>query len=163
KTTTAQYLADWLSRCGEDVRAFDEGAADHPIRTRRGDELPAAPAPGDPSGYAASQGRRPAERWLRDEQTIICESRLLPTPGLPPWPRGGQGASLLRGPPGRGGPRRAVPGLPAAGRHRGRDRARPPGPRRAVVLAQCGLRAGPPVGPPPRPARPRCGHRAVPG
>jgi len=39
KTTTARYLADWLSRHGEDVRAFDEGAADHPIRTRRVDEL----------------------------------------------------------------------------------------------------------------------------
>jgi hypothetical protein len=42
KTTTAGQLADWLSRRGEDVRAFDEGAADHPIRTRRVDELLAA-------------------------------------------------------------------------------------------------------------------------
>src|SRR6201999_1768775 len=34
KTTTAGHLADWLARRGEHVRAFGEGAADHPIRTR---------------------------------------------------------------------------------------------------------------------------------
>jgi len=83
KTTTAQYLADWLSRHGEDVRAFGEGAADHPIRTRRVDELLAAPAPGDPSVYAASQWRRLAERCLRDEQTIICESVFLQNSVMP--------------------------------------------------------------------------------
>src|SRR5690349_22486336 len=48
KTTTAERLGDWLSGLGENVRAFDEGAADHPIRTRRVDELLAVPAPGDP-------------------------------------------------------------------------------------------------------------------
>ena len=44
KTTTAERLGDWLSGRGEDVRAYDEGAADHPIRTRRVDELLGAPA-----------------------------------------------------------------------------------------------------------------------
>jgi thymidylate kinase len=83
KTTTAQYLADWLSRRGEDVRAFDEGAADHPIRTRRVDELLGAPASGDPSVYAAGQWRRLAERCLRDEQTIICESVFLQNSVMP--------------------------------------------------------------------------------
>ena len=77
KTTTAGYLADWLSRRGEDVRAFDEGAADHPIRTRRVDELLAAPAPDDPGAYSAGQWRRLAERCLRDEQTVILESIFL--------------------------------------------------------------------------------------
>ena len=83
KTSTAGRLGDWLSGRGEDVRAFDEGAADHPIRTRRVDELLAAPAPGDPGVYSASQWRRLAERCLRDEQTIICESVFLQNSVMP--------------------------------------------------------------------------------
>src|SRR5438874_662731 len=54
KTTTAGHLADWLARRGEHVRAFDEGAAAHPIRTRRVAELLGAPAPGC---------TRPGSRW----------------------------------------------------------------------------------------------------
>jgi len=83
KTTTAGHLADWLSRRGEDVRAFDEGAADHPIRTRRVDELLAAPAPDDPGAYSAGQWRRLAERCLRDEQTVILESVFLQNSVMP--------------------------------------------------------------------------------
>ena len=83
KTTTAGHLADWLARRGEHVRAFDEGAADHPIRTRRVDELLAAPAPGDPGVYSAAQWRRLAERCLRDQQTIICESVFLQNSVMP--------------------------------------------------------------------------------
>jgi len=83
KTTTAERLADWLSRRGEDVRAFDEGAADHPIRTRRVDELLAAPVPGDPDVYSAGQWRRLAERCLRDGQTIILESVFLQNSVMP--------------------------------------------------------------------------------
>jgi hypothetical protein len=83
KTTTAGYLADWLARRGEEVRAFDEGAADHPIRTRRVDELLAAPAPGDPGAYSAGQWRRLAERCLRDDQTIILESVFLQNSVMP--------------------------------------------------------------------------------
>src|SRR2546430_17675044 len=83
KTTTAGHLADWLSRRGEDVRAFDEGAADHPIRTRRVDELLAAPGPGDPDVYSAGQWRRLAERCLRDGQTINLERVLLQNSVIP--------------------------------------------------------------------------------
>src|SRR6266513_578000 len=140
KTTTAGHLADWLLCRGEDVRVFDEGAADHPIRTRRVDELLAAPAPGDPGAYSAGQWRRLAERCLRDGQTIILESVFLQNSVMPAF----------------------IDGAPAAGRRRGRGRARAPDPRRAVVLAERGLRAGLPMGPPPEPARPRRRRPAVP-
>ena len=60
KTTTAERLRDWLSGRGENVRAFGEGAADHPIRTRRVDELLSVPAPGDPGAYSASRRRESA-------------------------------------------------------------------------------------------------------
>jgi thymidylate kinase len=94
KTTTAGYLADWLSRRGEDVRAFDEGDADHPIRTRRVDELLAAPVPGDPGAYAAGQWRRLAERCLRDEQTIILESIFLQNSVMPAFIDGAPAAAV---------------------------------------------------------------------
>jgi len=83
KTTTAGHLAGWLSCRGADVRVFAEGAADHPIRNRRVDELLAAPAPGDPGAYSAGQWRRLAERCLRDEQTIILESVFLQNSVMP--------------------------------------------------------------------------------
>ena len=83
KTTTAGRLGDWLSSRGEDVRTFDEGAADHPIRTRRVDELLAAPAPGDTEAYSASQWRQLAERCLRGEQTVILESVFLQNSVMP--------------------------------------------------------------------------------
>ena len=84
KTTTAGYLADWLSRRGEDVRAFDEGAADHPIRTRRVDELLAAPEPGDPGVYSAGQWRRLAERCLRVAHAFERLSGGFPAPPAAP-------------------------------------------------------------------------------
>jgi hypothetical protein len=77
KTTTAERLGDWLSGRGEDVRAFDEGAADHPIRTRRVDELLGEPAPGDPDAYSASQWRRLAERCLRDGRMVILQRAMV--------------------------------------------------------------------------------------
>jgi hypothetical protein len=94
KTTTAGHLADWLSRRGEDVRAFDEGDADHPIRTRRVDELLAAPAPGDPGAYSAGQWRLLAERCLRDEQTIILESVFLQNSVMPAFIDGAPAAAV---------------------------------------------------------------------
>jgi hypothetical protein len=94
KTTTAGHLADWLSRRGEDVRAFDEGDADHPIRTRRVDELLAAPAPGDPGAYSAGQWRLLAERCLRDEQTIILESIFLQNSVMPAFIDGAPAAAV---------------------------------------------------------------------
>lgn len=94
KTTTARHLADWLSRRGEDVRVFDEGAADHPIRTRRVDELLAAPAPGDPDAYSASQWRRLAERCLRGGQTVILESVFLQNSVMPAFIDGAPAATV---------------------------------------------------------------------
>ncbi len=83
KTTTAERLEDWLSRRGEDVRAFGEGAADHPIRTRRVDELRATPAPGGPDVYSVSQWRWLAERCLRGGPAIILESIFLQNSVMP--------------------------------------------------------------------------------
>ena len=94
KTTTAGRLGDWLSGRGEDVRAFDEGAADHPIRTRRVDELLAAPAPGDPDAYSAGQWRRLAERCLRDGQTVILESIFLQNSVMPAFIDGASAATV---------------------------------------------------------------------
>ena len=94
KTTTAGHLADWLSRRGEDVRVFEEGDADHPIRTRRVDELLAARAPGDPGAYSAGQWRRLAERCLRDEQTIILESVFLQNSVMPAFIDGAPAAAV---------------------------------------------------------------------
>ena len=39
KTTTARQVETWLTSRGEDARAFDEFAQDHPIRTRAVDQL----------------------------------------------------------------------------------------------------------------------------
>jgi predicted kinase len=94
KTTTAERLGDWLSGRGEDVRTYDEGAADHPIRTRRVDELLGAPAPGDPGAYSASQWRRLAERCLRDGQTIILESIFLQNSAMPAFIDGAPAATV---------------------------------------------------------------------
>jgi predicted kinase len=94
KTTTAGLLGDWLSGRGEDVRAFDEGAADHPIRTRRVDELLGAPAPGDADAYLATQWRRLAERCLRDGQTVILESIFLQNSVMPAFIDGAPAATL---------------------------------------------------------------------
>jgi predicted kinase len=96
KTTTAGHLADWLSRRGEDVRAFDEGAANHPVRTRRVDELLAAPPPGDPGVYAAGQWRRLAEQCLRDGQTVILESVFLQNSAMPAFIDGAPVATVNR-------------------------------------------------------------------
>src|ERR1700758_1842452 len=93
KTTTAGHLADWLARRGENVRAFGEGAADHPIRTRRVDELLAVPAPGDPGAYSAGQWRRLAERCRRGQQTVILESVFLQNSVMPAFIDGAPAAA----------------------------------------------------------------------
>jgi len=94
KTTTTGRLGDWLSGRGEDVRAFDEGAADHPIRTRRVDELLAVPAPGDPDAYSAGQWRRLAERCLHEGQTVILESIFLQNSVMPAFIEGASAATV---------------------------------------------------------------------
>jgi len=96
KTTTAEHLGDCLSRRGEDVRAFDEGAADHPIRTRRVDELRAIPAPDDPDVYSAGQWRRLAERCLRGGQTVILESTFLQNSVMPAFIDGAPVATMAK-------------------------------------------------------------------
>jgi hypothetical protein len=100
KTTTAGWLEDWLSRRGEDVRAFREFDEDQPIRTRAVDQLRAAAAraaaraagrPGDAAKippaesdvYAAGQWGRLAERCLRGQQTLILESIFLQNSVMP--------------------------------------------------------------------------------
>jgi hypothetical protein len=96
KTTTAGWLEGWLSRRGEDVRAFREFDEDQPIRTRAVDQLRAAAAqaagspdhagnvaPRESEVYAASQWRRLAERCLSGQQTLILESIFLQNSVMP--------------------------------------------------------------------------------
>ena len=104
KTSTAERVADWLARRGEDAQVFREGAADHPIRTRAEDRLRAAAGPrppgspggaadggavdgraagGGPPEYADDQWRRLAERCLRSRQTIILEGSFLQNSVMP--------------------------------------------------------------------------------
>jgi hypothetical protein len=96
KTTTAGWLEDWLSRRGEDVRAFREFDEDQPIRTRAVDQLRAAAAqaagspdhagnvaPRESEVYAAGQWRRLAERCLSGRQTLILESIFLQNSVMP--------------------------------------------------------------------------------
>lgn len=98
KTTTAGRVEDWLSRRGEDARAFREFDEDQPIRTRAVDRLRAAAGQADgqsggagngpatePGGYAADQWRRLAGRCLRGRQTLILESVLLQNSVMPAY------------------------------------------------------------------------------
>jgi hypothetical protein len=174
KTTTATWVGDWLSRRGEDARAFTEFAADHPIRTRAVDQLRAAggPAPArprpagngappgnqdEPGGYAVSQWRRLAERCLRGRQTVILEGAFLQNSVMPAFIDDAPADTVTEAftTIAAGGTRRAVPGVPAAKRHRSGDRAHPFHPGATVVRAEYRLRGGLPAGAPPGPARPR--------
>jgi thymidylate kinase len=95
KTTTADWVGNWLSRRGEDARAFGEFAEDHPIRTRAVDQLRAAyrargwldravtSTTDEPGVYAVSQWRRLAEQCLRERQTVILESIFLQNSVMP--------------------------------------------------------------------------------
>jgi hypothetical protein len=102
KTTTARRVETWLTSRGEDARAFDEFAPDHPIRTRAVDRLRAhyrelaargegTQPPGivehdggaGPGAYAADQWRRLAERCRNGRQTIILESTFLQNSVMP--------------------------------------------------------------------------------
>jgi hypothetical protein len=92
KTTTAKWLEDWLSRRGEDARAYCEVAADHPVRTRAVDELRAAAredgpladaGTGEPGVYAVSQWHALAGRCARGRQTVILESTFLQNSVMP--------------------------------------------------------------------------------
>jgi len=101
KTTTARLVETWLTSRGEDARAFQELAEDHPIRTRAVDqlrehyrqlaELPGPAGDGavaDPGVYAAGQWRRLAERCLHGQQTVILESTFLQNSVMPTFIEG---------------------------------------------------------------------------
>jgi predicted kinase len=101
KTTTARLVETWLTSRGEDARAFQELAEDHPIRTRAVDQLrehyrqlaePAGPARdggvADPGVYAAGQWRRLAERCRLGQQTVILESTFLQNSVMPAFIEG---------------------------------------------------------------------------
>lgn len=109
KTTTARWAEDWLSRRGEDARAFCEFAEDHPIRTRAVDQLratglPACQQPGpagagttdEPDVYAATQWRQLAERCLRGRQTVILESTFLQNSVMPTFIDGATAEEVTR-------------------------------------------------------------------
>jgi len=82
KSTTAERLAARLTEDGDEVRAFDEFADDHPIRTRHADLVRgAAPAPA--SAYDAGQWDALADRCARGADTVIVESTFLQNSVLP--------------------------------------------------------------------------------
>jgi hypothetical protein len=101
KTTTALRVGEWLAGQGEDARVFNEGAADHPIRTRAEDRLRAAADPGraeDASGeYPDDQWRLLAERCQRDPRPIILEGSFLQNSVLPPFIDGAPARTVNEG------------------------------------------------------------------
>jgi hypothetical protein len=101
KTATARLVETWLMSRGEDARAFQELAEDHPIRTRAVDQLrehyrqlaePPGPAGdggvADPGVYAAGQWLRLAERCRLSQQTVILESSFLQNSVMPAFVEG---------------------------------------------------------------------------
>jgi hypothetical protein len=114
KSTLARDLETWLASRGERVTAYNEFAADHPIRTQAIDRLraafaggldPAASAAaaaepadftGGPGGYPPGQWRALAERCLRGPETVILESTFLQNSVLPAF-TGGAPASVVTG------------------------------------------------------------------
>lgn len=98
KSTTAAKLASWLAGQGEDARAYNEAADDHPIRTKAVDllrhahpdatTLPDVGADGlarDPQVYGLDQWARLASRCVSGRQTVIVESMFLQNSVLPPF------------------------------------------------------------------------------
>jgi hypothetical protein len=91
KSTLAVQLEGWLAGRGEDARAYNEFAEDHPIRTVAVDRLrehfglPAVPPDGrqNPGIYGPGQWRRLAERCVEQGQTVILESTFLQNSVLP--------------------------------------------------------------------------------
>src|SRR5215470_2182013 len=94
KSTTAECLAQWLSERGEDARAFNEFADDHPIRSEQVDRLRGLePAPGS-SAYGLSQWSQLAARCLTDRQIVILESMFLQNSVLPAFAAGASGDAV---------------------------------------------------------------------
>lgn len=82
KSTTAERLAARLTEDGDDVRAFNEFADDHPIRTRAVDLLRGA-GPTPASSYHADQWNGLADRCARGAHTVIIESTFLQNSVMP--------------------------------------------------------------------------------
>jgi len=94
KSTTAECLARWLSERGEDARAFNEFADDHPIRSEQVDRLRGLePAPGS-SAYGLSQWSQLAARCLTHRQIVILESMFLQNSVLPAFAAGASGDAV---------------------------------------------------------------------
>ena len=82
KSTMAARLAAVLTERGQNVKAFNEFADDHPIRTRHVDLLRAAD-PGPMSSYDACQWNALADRCARGSHGVILESMFLQNSVLP--------------------------------------------------------------------------------
>ena len=83
KSTTAERLAAWLTNVGKDVRAFDEFADDHPIRSRSVDLLRGAAPASRPDAYDPAQWDALADRCARGSQIVIVESTFLQNSVMP--------------------------------------------------------------------------------
>jgi hypothetical protein len=109
KSTTARWLADWLTGRGENAVAFCEFEPDHPIRTRAVDRLRAShpepvQKPGDigPDGlsrdasvYEVRQWSRLAEDCVRTQRTVVLEATFLQNSVLPAFVNGAPVAKVL--------------------------------------------------------------------
>jgi hypothetical protein len=82
KSTTAERLAAKLIASGATARAFNEGADDHPVRTRSVDRL-LGKEEGHPGAYAAEQWNALAERCTHATGTTIVESTFLQNTVMP--------------------------------------------------------------------------------
>ena len=83
KSTTARRLARRLQDRGEDVRAYDEFAPDHPIRTEVADRLLGVDGANHPGVYDRRQWDALADRCVRGTQTVILEAAFLQNSVLP--------------------------------------------------------------------------------
>jgi hypothetical protein len=109
KSTTAAWIAEWLTQRGENAVAFPEFAIDHPIRTRAVDRLRAVhPEPvaqprdvgpdglaRDASVYEVRQWSRLAEDCVRNQRTVVLEATFLQNSVLPAFVNGAPVAKVL--------------------------------------------------------------------
>ena len=82
KSTTAERLAAKLIEGGTTAHAFNEGADDHPVRTRSVDRL-LGKEEGPPAAYAAEQWNALADRCTHEAGTTIVESTFLQNTVMP--------------------------------------------------------------------------------
>jgi predicted kinase len=102
KSTTSEWIADWLTSRGEHAVAYPEFAPDHPIRTRAVDRLRSmhpepVQKPGDigadglsrdASVYEVRQWSRLAEDCVRTARTVVLEATFLQNSVLPAFING---------------------------------------------------------------------------